>query len=161
MRGFTVVWNIQIEDFNLLTYIIPTSPTHDFLNTYVFLRKGGRFCPLYYLRHYTELLCFSYTANVHSSITDKLHCKCFACKEHIFYLRAKFTLNCLWFLQIYFCSSFKIFRNNIKNVLKMLLMSVDSQITDFLCSSSVNICSVAKEEKENTKTKTSEFLPLK
>ena len=57
-------------------------------------------------------------------------------------LRAKFTLNCLWFLQIYFCSSFKIFRNNIKNVLKMLLMWVDSQITDFLCSSSVNICSV-------------------
>ncbi len=70
------------------------------------------------------------------------HCKCFVCKEHIFYLCAKFTLNCLWFLQIYFCSSSKIFRNNIKNVLKMLLMSVDSQITDFLCSSSVNICSV-------------------
>ena len=58
------------------------------------------------------------------------------------YLRAKFTLNCLWFLQIYICSSFKIFRNNIKNVLKMLLISVDWQITDFLCSLSVNICSV-------------------
>ena len=42
-------------------------------------------------------------------IQKKLHCKCFACKEHRFYLRAKFTLNCLWFLQIYFCSSLKCF----------------------------------------------------